>query len=103
MAGSGGFVLSVVWVLCVSMWFFQHVPEVNAPGIASVYPSASESLTLSGANVELKQNGLVRRYVRGCGRAGRGWRWGPILVVWPLIYVLVWTVRWIRRGFQQRA
>jgi hypothetical protein len=29
--------LSVVWAVCVSMWFFQHVPEVNAPGIASVY------------------------------------------------------------------
>jgi hypothetical protein len=29
--------LSVLWVVCVSMWFFQHVPEVNGPGIASVY------------------------------------------------------------------
>ena len=29
--------LSALWVVCVSMWFFQHVPEVNGPGIASVY------------------------------------------------------------------
>ena len=32
-----GILLSVLWVLCVSMWFYQHVPNVNAPGIASVY------------------------------------------------------------------
>ena len=29
--------LSVLGVICVSMWFYQHVPNVNAPGIASVY------------------------------------------------------------------
>jgi hypothetical protein len=24
----------------------------------------------------------------------------PIPIVWLLVYIVVWTVRWIRRGFQ---
>ena len=35
-----------------------------------------------------------------------GWPWvalGPILFVWPLAYVVVWLVRWIRRGLQSVA
>jgi len=34
------------------------------------------------------------------------WPWaalGPILVVWPLAYVVVWLVRWIGRGLQSTA
>jgi len=102
MAGSGGFVLSVVWVLCVSMWFFQHVPEVNAPGIASVYLQCIREPNAKRRECRAKAEWFGEE-VRSRLRSGRPWvAPGPILVVWPLIYV-VWTVRWIRRGFQQRA
>jgi hypothetical protein len=30
-----GIVLSVVWALSISTWFFQHIPEMNDPGIAA--------------------------------------------------------------------
>ena len=32
------------------------------------------------------------------------WAWPtalvPIPIVWLLVYIVVWTVRWVRRGFQ---
>jgi len=56
--------LSALGVMCVSMWFYQHVPNVNAPGIASVYLQCIGQPNASGANVGPEQNGLVRRHGR---------------------------------------
>src|SRR5262249_15954889 len=98
-----GIVLSVVWVLCVSMWFFQHVPEVNAPGIASVYLQCIQEPNAKRRECRAKAEWFGEE---GRSRLRSGRPWGglePILVVWALIYGLVWTVRWIRRGFQQTA
>ena len=75
-----GIVLSVVWALSISMWFFQHIPEVNDPGIASVYLQCIlVSPTLTGGFVRLEQNGLAKRRVRSSERDGRGLRWPPSL------------------------
>jgi hypothetical protein len=95
-----GIMLSVMWVLCVSMWFYQHIPNANAPGIASVYlqcisePNANRGVCKDRAEWFSKE-------ARSEFRAA--WSWivlAPILVVWTLIYIVAWTVRWIRRGFQ---
>jgi len=84
--------LSVLGVMCVSMWFYQHVPNVNAPGIASVYLQC------------IGQPNAKRRECRARAEwFGEEVALGPILVVWPLIHVLVWTGRWIRRGFRRTA
>jgi hypothetical protein len=98
-----GIRLSVLWVLCVSMWFYQHIPGVNAPGVASVYLQC-----IGEPNAKRRE---CRARAEWFGEEARSefrarWPWialGPILVVWPLIYVLVWAVRWIRRGFQRTA
>jgi hypothetical protein len=98
-----GIVLSVLWVLFISMQFFHSAPETNAPGIASVYlhcitePEAHRSACKSRAE-------WFRDQATSEFRAG--WPWfalGPVLVVWLLVYSLVWTVRWIRRGFKPRT
>jgi hypothetical protein len=98
-----GITLSVLWVLCVSMWFYQHIPEVNSPGIASIYLQC-----IGQPNAKRRE---CRARAEWFGEEARselqaGWplvALGPILILWPLIYVLVWTVRWIRRGFQRTA
>jgi hypothetical protein len=98
-----GIVLSVVWVLCVSMWFFQHIPNANVPGIATVYLQC-----IGEHNAKRRE---CRARAEWFGEEARseltaGWplaALGPILVVWPLMYLLAWTVRWIRRVFQPRA
>jgi len=98
-----GILLSVLWVLCVSMWFYQHVPNVNAPGIASVYLQCIEEPNAKRRECRARAEWFgeeARSEFRG------GWPWvalGPILVVWPLAYVVVWLVRWIRRGLQSVA
>jgi hypothetical protein len=85
------------------MQFFHSAPETNAPGIASVYlhcitePEAHRSACKSRAE-------WFRDQATSEFRAG--WPWfalGPVLVVWLLVYSLVWTVRWIRRGFKPRT
>jgi hypothetical protein len=98
-----GIVLSVLWVLCVSMWFFQRVADVNAPGVASVY------LQCIGEPKAKRRE--CRARAEWFGAEARSefravWPWaalGPILVVWPLAYVVVWLVRWIGRGLQSTA
>jgi len=56
--------LSVLWVMCASMWFYQHVPNVTLRASPPFTYSALASPTLSGANVGPEQNGLVRRHGR---------------------------------------
>ena len=98
-----GIVLSVLWVLCVSMWFFQRVADVNAPGVASVYFQC-----IGEPNAKRRE---CRARAEWFGEKARSefravWPWaalGPILVVWPLAYVVVWLVRWIGRGLQSTA
>jgi len=88
--------LSVLWVVCLSMWFFQHVPEVNGPGIASVY---LQCIGQCPARAE-----WFRDEARSEFRAD--WPWmalGPILVIWGLVYIGVVAGRWFRRGFRPRA
>jgi hypothetical protein len=94
-----GIVLSVLWVLCVSMPFFQHA-DVNAPGIASVYLQC-----IGEPHADRRECRARAEWFRDEARSEfrAGWPWfalGPVLVVWLFIYSVVWTVRWIRRGFQ---
>jgi hypothetical protein len=98
-----GITLSVLWVLCVSMWFYQHIPNANVPGIASVYLQC-----IGQPNAKRRE---CRARAEWFGEEARseliaGWplvALGPVLVVWPLMYLLAWTARWIRRVFQPRA
>jgi hypothetical protein len=98
-----GIVLSIVWTLCVSMWFFQHVPGANDPGIASVY---LQCISAPNAN-----RGVCKARAEWFSEEARsefraGWSWAalaPIVVAWLLVYVVVWVVRWIRRDFQPTA
>jgi hypothetical protein len=96
-----GIVLSVLWVLFVSMQFFQNAGDVNGPGISSVYlqcisePDAHRSVCK--ARAEWFREQAISEF-----RAG--WPWfalGPVLVVWLLLYSILWTVRWIKRSFQR--
>jgi hypothetical protein len=85
------------------MWFYQHVPNVNAPGIASVYLQC-----IGQPNAKRRECRARAEWFGEEARSEliRGWplvALGPILVVWPLIHVLVWTGRWIRRGFRRTA
>jgi hypothetical protein len=98
-----GIMLSVLWVVCVSMWFFQHVPEVNGPGIASVYLQC-----IGERNAKRRECRARAEWFRDEARSEfrAGWPWmalGPIVVVWGLVYVVVLTGRWVRRGFRPRA
>ena len=79
------------------------VPNVNAPGIASVYLQC-----IGQPNAKRRECRARAEWFGEEARSEliRGWplvALGPILVVWPLIHVLVWTGRWIRRGFRRTA
>ena len=76
------------------MRLLQPVPEVNAPGsylqcIVEPHPNRRECRTKAeeAAGVEFRAE----------------WLWialGPVLLVWLLVYIVVWTMRWVRRGFK---
>jgi hypothetical protein len=98
-----GIVLSLLWTLCVSLWFLQHVSTVESPGIASVYLQriAQPSAKLRGCRAKAE---WFRDEARAEFRAG--WPWfarGRVLIMWLLVYIVVWTLRWIRRGFKPVA
>ena len=98
-----GITLSVLWVLCVSMWFYQHIPNENAPGIASVYLQCIAKPNAKRRECKARAEWFGEE-AQSEFRAG--WPWialGPILVVWSLVYILVWVVRWFRRGFRSWA
>ena len=98
-----GIVLSVLWALSISGWFFHHIPEVNDPGIASVY---LQCISAPNAN-----RGVCKARAEWFSEEARsefraGWSWAalaPIVVAWLLVYVVVCVVRWIWRGFQPTA
>jgi hypothetical protein len=95
--------LSVLWVVCVSMWFYQHLPNVNAPGVASVYLQC-----IGEPNAKRRE---CRARADWFGEEARSefravWPWValiPIVVMWLLAYVVVRLVRWITRGLQSAA
>jgi len=98
-----GITLSVLWVLCVSMWFYQHIPNENAPGIASVYLQCIAKPNAKRRECKARAEWFGEQ-AQSEFRAG--WPWialGPILVVWSLVYILVWVMRWFRRGFRSWA
>jgi len=91
-----GMTLSVLWVLCVSMWFYQHTPNANAPGIASVYLQCIREPKAKRRECRAR----AERFGEEARSEFRGaWSFvafGPILVMWPLVYIVVWVVRWFR-------
>ena len=96
-----GIGLSLLWAICVSLWFVQHVPEVNGPRISSVYLQCIEEPNANRRDCKARAE-WFREEARSEFRAG--WPWfalGPVLIVWLLVYSVVWTARWIRRGLQQ--
>ena len=97
-----GIVLSLMWITCVSLWFVQHIPEVNGPGIASVYLQCIEEPNANRRDCEARAEWFSEE-ARSELRAGwPRFALGPVIVVWLLVYIVVWTIRWIRRGFQPR-
>ena len=95
-----GIGLSLVWLLATSTWFFQHLPEANGPAIASVYLQCITQPKAVGDNCKAKAEWFSQEELAEL-EAARVWAaLLPIIVAWVLVYIVVWTVRWIRRGFQ---
>jgi hypothetical protein len=95
-----GIVLSLLWGLSVSLWFLLHVPQPSDPGVASVY---LQCISEPNANRDVCQ-GRAEWFGKEARSEFRA-AWSsiilaPILALWALIYIVVWTARWIRRGFQ---
>ena len=95
-----GIGLSLIWLLATSTWFFQYVPAANGPGIASVYLQCIAQPKPFRDNCKAKAEWFSQEERAELEAA---WVWAvllPILVGWLLAYIVMWTVRRIRRGFQ---
>jgi hypothetical protein len=95
-----GIVLSVLWAVGVSQWFLRHLPRADDIGIASVY---LQCISEPEANRGVCQNRV--EWFSKEARSEFRTAWSsmvivPIVVLWALICVAVWTVRLIKRGFQ---
>ena len=98
-----GIVLSLLWALGVSQWFLLHVPQRNDPGIESIY---LQCITEAAAKRDVCQHRAEWFRKNSWSEFWAAGSWivlGPLLIVWLLVYIVVWTVRWIRRGFQPAA
>src|SRR5262249_16433643 len=77
--------------------------KVNGPGISSAYLKCIEEPSANRRDCKARAE-WFREEARSEFRAG--WPWfalGPVLIVWLLVYSVVWTARWIRRGLQPSA
>jgi hypothetical protein len=95
--------LSVLWVVCLSLWFYQHLPSVNGPGIASVYLQC-----IGEPNAKRRECKARADWFGEEARSEFRAVWPsvalvPIVVIWLLAYVVMRLVRWITRGLQSAA
>jgi hypothetical protein len=93
-----GIVLSLVWAICALVYFWQEEEARIARYQKAHYeclfaPNSDQSLcdakfeAVNGA-IRMSEVNLLLRAL------------APIPIAWVAIYIVVWTVRWIRRGFQ---
>ena len=98
-----GIGLSLIWFLAISTWFVLHIPDAKGPGIASVYLQCIAEPKAVRDNCEARAEWFSQEERAELEVA---WVWAallPLLVGWLLAYIVVWTVRWIRRGFRRTA
>ena len=95
-----GIWLSVLWAISASQWFMLNVPSVNDPGISSVYLQSISQPRADHAACQDRAEGFSKE---AHSEFLAAWSWivlAPIIVIWALVYIVVWAVRWIGRGFQ---
>jgi hypothetical protein len=97
-------VLSILWAL--GAWLYVENAAVNAARDAkTVYTDLCTRHKEENNDFDVKpcfdQGHDIYQTTFGDWSA---WAWPvalvPIPIVWLLVYIVVWTVRWIRRGFQ---
>jgi hypothetical protein len=94
-----GIVMSVLWTLCVFMWFFQPGAEVNRAGISSVYLHCIAEPNANRRECKAKAE-RFRDQITSEFRRWPVFVIAPIFLMWGLLCGVVWLVRWITRGFQ---
>ena len=92
-----GIVLSVLWAIVGGLWGYTHIvspmkDEINR--CLQVHPANSDEVNCW----RLYAPQLVKtKYITLAIALF------PIPVAWLLVYIVVWTMRWIRRGFWPAA
>ena len=95
-----GIVLSMLWAVVAGLWG-NHIAIQEGGAI----PIAHYKLCISQPDYDDDQCSATfdEEYAVG---VGDHWAFAamaglaPIPVAWLLVYIVVWTARWIRRGFQ---
>ena len=97
-----GIVASVLWVVvvvgvaCVERWgsipyqqfyFVEFVPDPTREPVTEVSPETGKQHSYKPVTMSLSPMLVLRAALF------------PLLIVWPLIYAIVWVVRWVKRGF----
>jgi hypothetical protein len=98
-----GIVFSVLWVLSVSGFatfemlkgapfgeftFVEFIPDNTGEAITQTDSSTGKTITLKPVKAVLRAQYLV--VMAGV----------PVLSAWLLAYLMAWTVRWVKKGFQ---
>ena len=81
-----GIVLSALWVLVGNVWLHNVLLERDE-AYQSCLAAVRGRLFHCGAPDQIERNTLFITYVL-------------VPLAWLLVYTIVWTDRWIRRGFQ---
>jgi hypothetical protein len=84
-----GIVLSALWVLVGGLWG-RHLT------VAPYFDCIKSAPNIDTMN-------FCERYLQDWGSTAMLIALVPIPIAWLLVYIVVWTVRWIRRGFQPAA
>jgi hypothetical protein len=84
-----GIVLSALWVLVGGLWGRQLA-------VAPYFDCIKSAPNIDTMN-------FCERYLQDWGSTAMLIALVPLPIAWLLVYIVVWTVRWIRRGFQPAA
>jgi hypothetical protein len=102
-----GIVLSVLWALGV--WVYMDaIGEQAAQKAMTDWNNVCTERKLTQNELDLKS--CIDTAVKLAEYKRADWSGVPLItalvpipVVWLLVYIVVWTMRWIRRGFQPTA
>jgi|RhiMethySRZTD1v2_1073278.scaffolds.fasta_scaffold473397_1 hypothetical protein len=95
-----GIVLSVLWAIGVLLYGWQEWSGLSSSNDKLFYDCLFAPHTDSSEAICKQKAAALRNASMRVSRENLAARLVPIPIVWLLVYIVVWTARWIRRGFQ---
>jgi hypothetical protein len=106
-----GIILSVLWVVGGGLlvrgvvkdveyhWQESMVAQLSAADQAAVLARDLSKVSDGGLDVMYAAYAAATSVDSRINSRTAIWTFGPLLLVWLLVYVVIWLTRWVRAGF----